>query len=157
LNPSFPRQNEFLGVETIGHGYNLAGLPGDSSPPSRFVQLFYLRGYASRFSAPKTTEDGMVLAAGLLNRVFIPLGDVAPDRTLPAGILANYDYTQWAALKLPAEKGLLIRGYRNLRWRQIDLNKVDFTCTLVWPVEDGTLDVEDITAQGEDEEPEAVV
>ena len=53
---SWPTQDKSVLVESavngqqipraVGHGWNLAGLPGDSSPPSRFVRLFYLRQFA---------------------------------------------------------------------------------------------------------------
>merc|ERR1712100_406242 len=60
LNSEYPHQNDFLATDTeigtvprpIGNGWNLAGMPGDSSPPSRYVQLFYLRGYALKTAPP---------------------------------------------------------------------------------------------------------
>lgn len=152
LNPDFPHQNDFLGVETevgmvprtVGHGWNLAGLPGDSSPVSRFVQLFYLRGYATKFAPPKSVDDGIVLATGLLNKVFLPNGVVAKNEQF----YDNYDYVPWAMVKIPSERRVLIRGYRNTRWRQIDLRELDFDERLEWPIEDGTLGIEDITRHG---------
>jgi len=157
LSPHFPTQNDFLQVEldhgmgrvprAVGHGWNLHGLPGDSSPPSRFARLFYLRGYALRASAPSDESDAVVLGTALLNNVFIPFGTVAPNPA-PAPGVDRPEFTPYGVIKSPAEKKLLVRGYRNTQWRQIDLNKLDLTKAQTWPLEDGSLGIADITGQG---------
>ena len=54
VEPRFPWETNAYDDEAprvpapIGHGYNLLGLPGDGSPPSRFVRAFFLRGYGLR-------------------------------------------------------------------------------------------------------------
>jgi len=153
LSPLYPRANDFLGVSTsvgtvpkaIGHGWNLAGLPGDGSPPSRFVQLFYLRGYSMHRAAPKSTDDAIVLTTGLLNKVFIPFGSIAENREV---LVDTPEYTPWAVLKIPAERRLLFRGYRDLHWRQVDLNNIDFGVAVqeapAWHIESGSLGIEDV-------------
>jgi len=151
LSPFFPRDNDFLRVDTpvgavprsIGKGWNLFGLPGDGSPPSRFVQLFYLRGYSMRKAAPMSTDDAIVLATGLINKVFIPFGVPGDDQEL--GDMP--EYTPWAALKIPLERRFLFRGYRDLRWRQVNLSTIDFSdpaSERAWPIESGTLGIEDM-------------
>lgn len=154
LDYTWPAQNEFLSVETdvgtvprpTGHGLNLGALPGDGSPPSRYVQLFYLRGYAVKTAPPKTMDDAIVLGSGLLNKVFIPYGTFAPGVTV-AERLQGPAYTPFGMIKIPSERRILVRGYRNLRWRQVDLRKIDLTKSMTWPVEDGTLGVEDLSSQ----------
>lgn len=157
LSPKYPTQNSFLEVETgsdvgsvprtVGHGWNLHGLPGDSSSPSRFVRLFYLRGYALHAKKASDESDAIVLGTALLNNVIIPYGTVAPDPAKPS--LDRPEYTPYAVLKAPAEKKMLIRAYRNQRWRQIDLSRLDFTIAQRWPMEDGTLGIDDITGGGQ--------
>merc|ERR1712232_803731 len=132
LSPNFPHQNDFLQVQTavgavpkaIGHGWNLFGLPGDSSPPSRFVNLFYLREYAVNVLSQKTRQsvrkpslrhgssrrmpstqavsidDAIVLGTDLMDRVVIPFGTVAENREEP--FLDAYDFTDYDVLKIPA-------------------------------------------------------
>merc|ERR1711879_161047 len=56
--------------EAVGHGQNLLGLPGDLSPPSRFVRTFFIRQYALKASPPKTIDEALVLADGVLNAQF---------------------------------------------------------------------------------------
>eukprot|EP00930_Biecheleria_cincta_P052308 TRINITY_DN3756_c0_g1_i1.p1 TRINITY_DN3756_c0_g1~~TRINITY_DN3756_c0_g1_i1.p1 ORF type:complete len:372 (+),score=48.62 TRINITY_DN3756_c0_g1_i1:98-1213(+) len=155
LSPSFPEQNNFLQVETdevgpvprtIGHGWNLHGLPGDTSAPSRFVRLFYLRGYALHAQEKLDEAGAIVLGTALLNNVFIPYGTVAAD---PSMMHADGpEYTPYAVLKSPAERKMLFRGYRNTRWRQIDISKLDLSKAQTWPMEDGTLGIDDITSLG---------
>jgi len=155
LNPAFPHQNDFLQVETdhgvgsvpraVGHGWNLFGLPGDTSPPSRFVRMFYLRGYALHTARPENASDAIVLGSGLLNNVFISFGTVPPD---PMSHGDRPEYTPYAVLKSPQERKMLVRGYRNLQWRLIDLAKLDLSVAQSWPLEDGSLGIQDITAAG---------
>ena len=69
LSPSYPYQNDMLQVKTndavgtvlrpIGHGWNLFGLPGDTTSPSRFIRLFYLRGYSMEASPITNFEDAV--------------------------------------------------------------------------------------------------
>lgn len=153
LNPKNPHQNDFLSVHTsvgtvprtVGHGSNLAGMPGDGSPASRYVQLFYWRGYATLMRPPKTTSDGIVLATGLLNKVFIPYGIFgAADKD--ESMVESSEYTPVGIIKIPFEKRLLFRGYQNQQWRQVDMNRLDFSRSLEWPIEDGTLGIQDVTS-----------
>eukprot|EP00931_Biecheleriopsis_adriatica_P022995 TRINITY_DN14636_c0_g1_i1.p1 TRINITY_DN14636_c0_g1~~TRINITY_DN14636_c0_g1_i1.p1 ORF type:complete len:370 (-),score=61.97 TRINITY_DN14636_c0_g1_i1:6-1115(-) len=155
LNPSFPNQNDFMQVKTdevgtvprtIGHGWNLHGLPGDTSPPSRFVRLFYLRGYALHAQKRVDSADAVVLGTALLNNVFIPYGTVAPD---PSKVIDNPEYTPYGIIKSPAERKMLFRGYRNSRWRQLDISKLDFSKAQTWPLEDGSLGIDDLTSSGQ--------
>ena len=45
--------------KVMGHGFNTFGLPGDPSPPSRFVKMFFERQIALTNSPPKKkVEDG---------------------------------------------------------------------------------------------------
>lgn len=152
LNPQYPWQNDILQIKTdadigavprpIGHGWNLFGLPGDSSPPSRFVRLFYLRGYALQSSALTSFQEAVVLGTGLLNNVFLPVGPVAGNPRKPGD---GPELTDYGVLKSCQEKLMLIRGYVNSQWRLIDLKRLDFSKGHSWPLEDGSLGLQDIT------------
>ena len=74
----------------------------------------------------------------MLNNVFIPFGVVAED---PRVYGDGPEFTDYGVLKSPSEKLMLIRGYRNTQWRQIDLKKLDFTKPHYWVMEDGTLGI----------------
>uniref|UniRef100_A0A7S2IM13 Choloylglycine hydrolase/NAAA C-terminal domain-containing protein n=1 Tax=Zooxanthella nutricula TaxID=1333877 RepID=A0A7S2IM13_9DINO len=166
LSPRFPHENDFLQVDTdagnagggvgmvpraVGHGWNLFGLPGDFSAPSRFVRMFYLKGYAMKREPPQNSSDAHVLGAALLNNVFIPRGSVAGDSR---SWMDTYpENTPYAVLKNPQERKLLVRAYANAQWREIDLSRLDFGEARAWPLEDGTLGIKDITAEGADDVP----
>ena len=70
LSPDWPGANAAIEVGTevgtvpapVGHGLNLGGLPGDFSPPSRFVRMFFLRSYAHLNRPPATRRDALALA-----------------------------------------------------------------------------------------------
>jgi len=156
LSPNYPWQNDILQIKVdndigtvprpIGHGWNLFGLPGDPSPPSRFARLFYLRGYATKAKPLKSFNDAVVLGNALLNNVFLPIGPIAENPREPGD---GPELTDYAVLKSPKDKVMLIRGYVNSQWRQIDLKRLDFSKSYAWPLEDGSLGVQDITNAGE--------
>jgi len=152
LQNSWPSANSAIQMDsevdvvprTIGHGWNLAGLPGDSSPPSRFVRLFYLRGYATAAHRGTTMEDAIIMATGLINNVFLISGTVARE-----AVTDGYEYTPFAVLKLPAEKVFMYRSYTDMQWKSVNLNQLDFSGTeyvnVVIPPSE--LNIKDVTSQ----------
>lgn len=90
----------------------------------------------------KSFKDAVVLGNGLLNNVFLPIGPVAGN---PREAGDGPELTDYAVLKSCQGKVMLIRGYVNSQWRQIDLKRLDFSKAHTWPLEDGSLGVQDIT------------
>eukprot|EP01065_Artemidia_motanka_P050949 TRINITY_DN883_c1_g1_i1.p1 TRINITY_DN883_c1_g1~~TRINITY_DN883_c1_g1_i1.p1 ORF type:complete len:363 (+),score=109.57 TRINITY_DN883_c1_g1_i1:166-1254(+) len=99
----------------VGHGTNLLGIPGDATPPGRFVRMFYLRELARQ---PKTEEDAMVLAQAIVNSVFVIDGTVAEEE--PA--LTGYDRTMWASLKVLEDGVFMVRSYSSMEWISVKLS-----------------------------------
>lgn len=108
----------------VGHGQNLLGLPGDLSPPSRFVRTFFMRNYGLKAVPPQNVEDALTLASGVLNAQHNVKGWNAP---LPTEV--GFDYTIYAVLKVPEKLLFYYRTYEDSRWRKVDLSKLDFTKT----------------------------
>ena len=52
-------------VQPVGHGFNLVGMPGDYSPPSRFVRLFYLRQVTDQKRLQFASQLGHLTASQL--------------------------------------------------------------------------------------------
>jgi choloylglycine hydrolase len=120
LNPENPSPITFKGVSIAppGQGTGFLGLPGDWSPPSRFVKMATFL----RFAKQVASGIGAVnLAEHLLNSVDIALGLVR-DPGKDTG-----DYTQWIVIKDLTQKILYFRSYHDLTLKMIDLKKLDFT------------------------------
>ncbi|RKH61343.1 linear amide C-N hydrolase [Corallococcus llansteffanensis] len=139
-NPPFPQQLENLGnyanlspwdakptelgtqkFSPSGHGSGMRGLPGDSTPPARFVRAAYLKQYAQPVS---NSTDATTLAFHLLNTVDIPLGTSRGTDKLGKDTV---DYTQWAVVKDLTTLTLSVRFYGNPLVYSVSLNTLDFS------------------------------
>jgi choloylglycine hydrolase len=102
-----------------GEGSNFIGLPGDFTPPSRFVRLTVL---SQTSVALPTAAECINQAINIMNNVTVPRGPVTID---DAG-KKKYDYTQWMTVYDVTNKRLYYRTYDNPNFRYIDGNKVSF-------------------------------
>eukprot|EP01062_Namystynia_karyoxenos_P069549 TRINITY_DN65027_c0_g1_i1.p1 TRINITY_DN65027_c0_g1~~TRINITY_DN65027_c0_g1_i1.p1 ORF type:complete len:421 (+),score=125.60 TRINITY_DN65027_c0_g1_i1:72-1265(+) len=100
-------------------GTNLLGLPGDLSPASRFVRMFYLRRFATTAAPTEALQTPEVIVQGLLNTVFIVDGTVGKHWAA-----AYREKTHWATMKKPAKRLLYVRGYNSMNWRVVDVSKL---------------------------------
>lgn len=100
-----------------GQGSGLLGIPGDWTPPSRFVRTTILKQFAT---IPENGMGAVTLSAHLLNAVDIPHGDIRTKAGSDEG-----DYTQWCVIKDLTHKVLYYRTYNDLTLRAVDFNKVD--------------------------------
>lgn len=110
------RQIGSANVTALGQGGGLVGLPGDYTPPSRFVRAAFLRHAVPE---PKTADEASETVAHILNTVDIPIG-VAQSKE-PDGTVVS-DYTQWVTLKDLTHNRLSIADYdHRLHYLTIDL------------------------------------
>ncbi len=94
-----------------GQGFGMLGLPGDISPPSRFVKTAVL----TRTAIPAADAVGELnLAEHIINNVDIPLGLA---RELQKGNQPTNDVTQWVVFKDLTNKKLYYRTYNDLTLR----------------------------------------
>lgn len=110
-----------------GQGGGFLGIPGDWTPPSRFVRTTAMLAFAA--PAPKSA-DAVTLAEHTLNAVDIPIGDVRADKE-------HSDYTQWAVIKDLTNKIFYYRSYDNLSLRSIDLKKLHAATQVNLPIAGG--------------------
>lgn len=110
------------GIEytTTGQGSGAVGLPGDASPPSRFIKIAFM--LANVYSAQNAT-DLLNVAEHIINNVDLPAGFV---RSVDAGKTAT-DTTQWVVFKDVTHKMLYYRTYHDMTIRSISLEKIDFS------------------------------
>jgi choloylglycine hydrolase len=104
----------------------LLGIPGDYTPPSRFLRATAL-AFASQ--PVPTAREASNLAFHILNAVDIPIGVVAervPGKDGTNDALA-YEQTQWVTVYDLKNKIAYFRTYGNLNIRQINLSKMNFS------------------------------
>jgi choloylglycine hydrolase len=102
-----------------GNGSGMLGVPGDWTPPSRFVRAVMFVHFADPV---KSALDGVGLAAHILNTVDIPHGTIA-EKGNDSPLV---DYTQWVEIKDLTNRVLYVRDYKDLSLRAIDLKRLDF-------------------------------
>jgi len=101
-----------------GQGSGLFGMPGDPTPPSRFVQTVFA---LTASVTPKDATEALVLGQKLMNRVDLPNGLARDPKT------GDSDITQWAVFRGLTEKKYYYRTYDNMTLTAIDLSTTDFT------------------------------
>lgn len=110
-----------LKIEPTGVGSGMLGLPGDWTPPSRFVKLAYSIDAAL---PAKDANEAVNLAEHLLNIVDIPKGAVKEE---PEPLIMLEGYAQWVIIKDLTNLNLYYKTYENTSWKKIELKKFDLT------------------------------
>ena len=100
----------------IGQGSGLLGVPGDFTPPSRFVRTAAMVHFADKV---KKGEDAVMLGFHVLNTVDIPRGVCASRQCV-----LYPDYTQWVVVKDLTTKSIYFRVYNDLTIRVVHLSDV---------------------------------
>lgn len=102
----------------FGQGSGLMGLPGDFTPPSRFVR-------AAIFSSTAIPSDGaeqaVFQAFHILNQFDIPVGAV---RSLDKGNV-HFDYTMVTCVRDPKALRYYFKTYQDQTIRMVDLSSFD--------------------------------
>lgn len=124
MSPLSPEPISFSGVtlNATGHGSGMFGLPGDYSPPSRFVRLAVL----TRFVDPQPDAlHNLNLCNHVINTFTIPFGviyDLSAD-----GKPVRKESTQWVTFRDQTNLTLYFKTYDNSTLRKIDLKKINFS------------------------------
>jgi choloylglycine hydrolase len=115
---------DFSGMKfnPTGHGSGMFGLPGDITPPSRFVRLAVMTKYADQ---QEDSQGALNLAQHIVSALHIIKGMVV-DRAKDGRITAS-ETTQWSAYRDHANRAYYFRTYDNFNLRKIDLKRLDFT------------------------------
>lgn len=116
------RPAEFGGqtYEAMGHGSGMFGLPGDISPPSRFIRLAVMTKFADQ---PENAETTLNLAQHIVSSLHIISG-MAVDYDEDGNIKAS-ETTQWSTYRDHTNRILYFRTYNNFNLRKIDIKKLD--------------------------------
>ena len=108
-------------IEPTGVGSGMLGLPGDWTPPSRFVRVAYS---VDAVLPAKDAAEAVNLAEHLLNIVDIPKGAIKEN---PALFVTLEGYAQWVVIKDLTNLVLYYKTYENTAWKKIDLKKFILT------------------------------
>lgn len=102
----------------LGAGSGLLGVPGDPTPPSRFVRAV---GLTLSAEPQKNAADTVRLAEHILNNFDIPMGlvRVSPQET------SRFEYTQWSSIADLSGRVYYVKSYDNQSLRSIDLTKLE--------------------------------
>ncbi|MFA5161732.1 MAG: choloylglycine hydrolase family protein [Elusimicrobiales bacterium] len=124
LSPALAPAADYSGVKLLptGHGSGMSGLPGDITPPSRFVKLAAMLHFAD---TPADAKAALNLAEHVSNGVDIVSG-MAVDRD-EKGAIVSSETTQWAAFRDLTNRILYLRTYDSMTLRKVDLGKLDFS------------------------------
>lgn len=115
----YPKNLEINGLQLspIGMGAGMVGIPGDFTPPSRFVRMVF---FSQSLSEQPDTTSAVAAIFHLLNNFDIPVGVARP----PAGTAeSDADFTPWAAVADTKEGKYYWRTFGDQNIRHIDLEK----------------------------------
>ena len=108
-------------INSTGHGTGLFGLPGDITPPSRFIRMAVTLRFADQ---PENAEGLLNMAQHVVSSLHIVRG-MAVDRDANGKITAS-ETTQWSSYRDLTNRIYYFRTYDNFNLRKIDLKKLDF-------------------------------
>lgn len=112
------RQIGETNVTALGQGGGMMGLPGDFTPPSRFVRAAFMRHW---ITPPKDADEAIQAIDHILNTVDIPIGIAQSEEN---GQTVS-DYTQFVAIKDLTRNRLLITDYAHrTTFLTIDLDTI---------------------------------
>lgn len=106
-------------IKPLGQGSGMVGLPGDFTPPSRFVRAAIFTVSAM---PAKDAESGIFQVFHILNNFDIPIGST---REKVGGKLMT-DYTMLTVARDPQHLRFYYRSYADQTIRMVDLTKFDF-------------------------------
>ena len=100
-----------------GQGAGMVGLPGDSTPPSRFVKMAFLQQTALPVASAR---DAVVLSEHIIDNVFIPNGMVRNAKGTP-----GTETTQWTVFKDLKNMKLYFKSYDFPALQLVDLQSLN--------------------------------
>ena len=110
-------------IFSFGSGTGALGLPGDITPPSRFIRAFF---YLNSSPSPENSYEGVAQAFHILNNFDIPIGIEYPAEhkdKIPKNMLSA---TQWTAVSNLGDREFYYTTMNDSQIRKVDLKKIDF-------------------------------
>jgi choloylglycine hydrolase len=123
LQPSgaLPSRNiNGVSLAPFGAGSGMLGLPGDFTPPSRFIRAV---AFVNTMQPVKDAAEAIAAAATMLNNFDIPKGLVREGASLEDYHLG---YTQWSVIADTRHKVYYYWTMYDRRMRSVDFSKLNF-------------------------------
>jgi choloylglycine hydrolase len=128
-------------IKGFGQGSGMLGLPGDFTPPSRFVRAV---AFSQSALPVESAREGVLQAFHILNQFDIPKG-AAREADEHGQTMA--DYTLWTSVADLKNLRYYYRTYENSRIRMVDLKAVDLNASAVRTISmKGDEQIEDVSA-----------
>ena len=108
-------------MSPIGHGSGMLGLPGDMTPPSRFVRVAF---YQTSAPVLATADKAVEQAFTILEAMTIPIGVQYSDKTKIPNIPSA---TQWTSVTDMTNDRIYYTTMYNPIIRKFDLKEIDFS------------------------------
>ena len=119
----------------------MLGLPGDFTPPSRFVRAV---AFAQSAVPVDSAREGVLQAFHILNQFDIPHGAA---REIENGHEVA-DYTQWTAVSDLTNRRYYFRTFDNSRIRMVDLKAINLNAEQIKTISmQGSEQIEDVSGQ----------
>jgi len=99
----------------------MLGLPGDFTPPSRFVRA---AAFSQSVLPTNTGYDAVIQAFHILNNFDIPKGAARDEKRDKHGNIVA-DYTTWTSANDLKAKRFYFRTYDNSQIRMVDLTRMN--------------------------------
>jgi choloylglycine hydrolase len=137
------RNIDGVSLAPFGAGSGVLGLPGDFTPPSRFIRAV---AFVNTMTPVKDATEGVSAASTMLNNFDIPQGLVR-EGAGPEDF--HLGYTQWSVVADTRHKVYYYWTMYDRRMRSVDFSKLDFNAQKVsaFPLDRvRTEDIEDRSA-----------
>jgi choloylglycine hydrolase len=138
-----PRSINGVSLAPFGAGSGMLGLPGDFTPPSRFIRAV---AFVHTLAPAKDAQAGIDAASAMLNNFDIPKG-LSREGTADSPVLG---YTQWSTIADTRHGVYYYWTAYDRRMRSIDLTKVNLngTAIVTKPLDKVRVeDVQDLSSQ----------
>jgi choloylglycine hydrolase len=137
------RSIDGVSLAPFGAGSGMLGLPGDFTPPSRFIRAV---AFVHTMESVKDATEGVSAASTMLNNFDIPKGLVREGKSEDDSILG---FTQWSVIADTRHKVYYYWTMYDRRMRSVDFSKLNFNAKKVssFPLDRvRTEDIEDRSA-----------
>ncbi|WP_020174016.1 linear amide C-N hydrolase [Methyloferula stellata] len=115
-----PLKLDGMTIAPLGEGSGLLGVPGDPTPPSRFVRAL---AYVVTAKKMPTGDESVRLAEHILNNFDIPSGFIQSGRSVSTK--TPLEFTQWSSIADLSRKRYYVKTYEDQVLRGIDLMNMD--------------------------------